>query len=648
MNIAFAKLLLNRLNFMFCLKRDTTMRIIFTLLAGVVPFIIGRVVFLDSPFTTDENSYLFQARIFLEGALARPLPPLPYLFDHEMIILSERIGWLSRYSPGHPLWLIPGVAVDLPRLMSSVAAALGIWWLTGVALRLRLPVFLVGFLTLVSPWFLFMHGTLLSHTSGFAMTCLMIWGLVSWMTTGRVRYAAWAGAGWGWLYLIRPYTGLLLAVPFGLAALAHLWVKRDRSAWIGCSLFAGVAAVGGVLFLLYNAWTTGDPFLPAYLFYDPCDALGFGSRRSIGPTVYHTWQLGVEQLDNSMWLLNRWLWGFPGSLALAGGLLLVGWRWAWTPLWMAGALAVWLGYILFYANTVDNIGPYYYYETFPVLVLGSALGMDRLWRWGARWPRTRALIATLVAIAGVGLSVAFMRVEGRKLNAHRQYEARVQATLRRAPERSVVILYQIQYDHSGMKTVFNARGTNSNPIVVRYELGCARLLAEAFPSHRLWMLCDGDEDRLQPVDWDNLPRLYVRAVDMGGFTGQNENDPSSGQPVRVAREPQNGAHWMAARNKFSLGPGRYALYFDIATTACRSNAPATLDVVQCSNDGVLGQATVWGTHPRGTTVVHIAVARVAGVYAALARLTEVEPRVHFGGSGEMRVYGIECVRQPDQ
>lgn len=619
-------------------SNSTTLRILFALLAGVVPFIIGRFVFLDAPFTTDENSYLFQARIFLEGALARPLPPLPHLFDHKMIILSERIGWLSRYSPGHPLWLMPGVAAGVPRLMSSLAAALGMWWLTGVALRLRLPVFLVGFLTLLSPWFLFMHGTLLSHTSGFAMTCLMIWGLVSWMTTGRVRYAAGAGAGWGWLYLIRPYTGLLLVIPFGLAALAHLWVKRDKSAQIGCALFAAAAGVGGVLFLLYNALTTGDPLLPTYLFYDPRDTLGFGPRCSIGTTVYHTWQLGVEHLCKSLYLLNRWLWGFPGSLALAGGLLLVGWRHKWTPLWLAGALAVWLGYILFYANTVDNIGPYYYYEALPMLMLGSAMGVDQLWRWGARWPRKRVLIAALVAIAATGLSVAFMRVEGRKLNADRQYEARVQATLRRAPERSVVILNQIRFSYnSGMKTVFNARGTNSNPIVVQYSFGCERPLAAAFPLHRLWMLFGEDEDRLQPVNLTDLPRLYVRAVDMGGFTGRDENDPSSGQPVRVARELTDGAHWMASRIRFRWDAGRYDLHFDIATTACRSNTPVTLDVVQSSDDGVLGKATAWGTHPRGTTVVHI----------ALARLTEIEPRVHFGGSGEVRVYGIECVKQPD-
>ncbi|MFA5042633.1 MAG: hypothetical protein WC381_07615 [Kiritimatiellia bacterium] len=629
------------------LSFSTTLRIVFALLAGVVPFIIGRVIFLDSPFTTDENSYLFQARLFLEGALARPLPPLPHLFDHEMIILSDRIGWLSRYSPGHPLWLMPGAAIGVPRLMSSLAAALGMWWLTGAALRLRLPVFLPGFLLLLSPWFLFMQGTLLSHTSGFAMTCLTIWGLVSWMTTGQVRYAAWAGVGWGWLYLIRPYTGVLLAVPFGLAALAHLWSKRDRSAWTGCALFAGTAAVGGGLFLLYNAWTTGDPFLPAYLFYDPCDALGFGPRRSIGPVVDHTWQLGVEQLGRSLRLLNRWLWGFPGSLALAGGLLSIGWRWKWTPLWLSGALAVWLGYILFYANTVDNIGPYYYYETLPMLVLGSALGVDRLWRWGAPWPRMRAHLAVLVALAAAGLSLAFMRVEGCKLNADRRYEARIQATLRCAPERSAVILDRIGFDHSGMKTVFNERGIDSDPIVVRYEIGCERQLAKAFPSHRLWMLRGGDEDRLHPVDFDDLPRHYFRAVDMGGFTGQNENDSLTGRPVRVARAPSNGADWMAAGSTLRLGPGRYDFRFDIATTACRSNAPVTLDVARPSNNGVLGQTVVWGTHPRGTAVVHVAIADVAGGYSALTRFTEIEPRVHFGGSGEARVYGIECVRRPD-
>ncbi len=620
------------------LKRDLTTRFFLALLAGIVPFIIGRVVFLDSPFTTDENSYLFQARIFLEGALARPLPPLAHLFDHEMIILREGTGWVSRYSPGHSLWLIPGVAVGVPRLMSSLAAALGIWWLTGAGLRLRLPVLLVGFITLVSPWFLFMQGTLLSHTSGFAMTCLMIWGVVTWMTTSQVKYAAWAGVGWSWLYLIRPYTATLLAIPFGLAALIHLWVKRDRSAWIGCALFAGIAGLGALLFLLYNALITGDPFLATYLFYDPHDALGFGPRRSSGPTVYHTWQMGVAHLYRSVCLLNRWMWGFPGSLALAAGLLCVGWRNKWTPLFLGGTLAVWLGYIIFYANTVDNIGPYYYYETFPLLVLGAAFGIDRLWRWGTLWSRHRQVVVGLAAIAMVGLSIAFMRVEGGKLTADRRYEARIQTTLSRAPERSVVLLNQITIDYrSGMKSVFNPLGTNSNPIVLRHELGCERKVAAAFPTHSLWMIRGGDEDRLQPVNLANPSRAYVQVVGLGNYTGRDETDLFSGLPVRVARELKDEAHWMVAKTKFRWWPGRYEMHFDLATVGCSSNAPVTVDVVRCDNDVVLGQRMVWGTHPRES----------AAISFVLSELSDIEPRVHFGGSGKVMVYGIDCIRHWD-
>lgn len=370
-------------------NRDTAVRLFLIVLSGLIPFAIGQLVFLDSPFTTDENSYVFQARVFQEGAVARPVPPLPAVFYHAMIIMDEQYGWLSRYSPGHPLWILPGVALGVPRLMSAVAAALGMGLLTGIAIRLRLPVILVGFLTLVSPWFLFMHGTLLTHTSGFAMTCLALWGLVSWMTSGHVRYAAWAGAGWSALYLIRPYTGLLLAIPFGLAALVHLLIKRDKAAWKGCVMFVLMSAVGGVLYLLYNAWTTGSPFLPAFLAYDPDEKVGFGIRSN----ALHTWKLGVAQLVNNVCLLNRWLWGFPGSLALAGGLTLVGWRRAWSSLCVGGALAVWLGHIQFNGYTINNIGPYYYFETLPMLVLGSAFGLDRLWRWGHAWVRTRTAVA---------------------------------------------------------------------------------------------------------------------------------------------------------------------------------------------------------------------------------------------------------------
>jgi len=617
---------------------DAAIRIGLIVLAAVLPFLIGRFVFLDSSFTTDENSYMFQARLFLDGAVARPLPPAPVLFQHEMIILDERYGWLSRYSPGHPLWLMPGVALGVPRLMSALAAALGMYWITGVALRLRWPMFGVGFLLLVSPWFLFMHGTLLSHTSGFAMTCLTIWGLVSWMTGGSVRYAAWAGVGWGALYLIRPYTGLLLALPFGLAALIHLAVRRDRNAGLGCAVFAVVSALGGALYLAYNACVTGDPFLATYLVYDSSDALGFGLRHTTGTPIEHTWRRGLEFMLARVALLHRWLWGFPGSLTLAAGLLWIGWRWAWSLLWLSGALIVWLGYVLFYAHTLDNIGPYYYFETLPLLVLGAGSGMARLWCGCARWPRARGLVAGFLALLCVGMSGAFMRMEGSRLTEDRRYEARVSATIRKAPESSVVVLNGIQYDYaSGRKTVLNERGTNGNPLVVVYQPGCERLLAYIFPAHRIWMLNRGDEDRLIPMDRQSFPRLWWWGSRMAGYTGQNEFDPTLGREVRVARELRDGAHWTAAKARLWLSPGRYVWHFDIATTDCRSHAPVTLDVVRTTDDKPLGIARLVGSNPRGTVTLDCVVTAI----------TEVEPRIHFGGSGELRVYAIECIPSSD-
>lgn len=76
-------------------------------LAAVIAALLYQFVFLRVPLTSDETSYVFQAYTFLEGKIARPLPPLSDAFTQEMIIADERACWLSRYPPGHALWLMP-------------------------------------------------------------------------------------------------------------------------------------------------------------------------------------------------------------------------------------------------------------------------------------------------------------------------------------------------------------------------------------------------------------------------------------------------------------------------------------------------------------------------------------------------------------
>jgi len=109
------------------------------LIAIVAVCVIHAVVFLGDPITTDENSYVFQAYNFLDGVIARPFPPAPGSFFHEMIILDEEAGWLSRYPPGHPLWLLLGCALGYSQLMVAIAAGLALWLIGRSAVLLRQP-----------------------------------------------------------------------------------------------------------------------------------------------------------------------------------------------------------------------------------------------------------------------------------------------------------------------------------------------------------------------------------------------------------------------------------------------------------------------------------------------------------------------------
>ncbi len=77
-------------------------------------FLSASLIFHKTPITTDENSYLFQANIFKAGKLKLDFPtnvPAEILWKR-MIILDDKVGWVSRYPPAHSLCLIPGLLLS--------------------------------------------------------------------------------------------------------------------------------------------------------------------------------------------------------------------------------------------------------------------------------------------------------------------------------------------------------------------------------------------------------------------------------------------------------------------------------------------------------------------------------------------------------
>ena len=112
-------------------EQSTLLRLALALLAAVGALYIGEHIYLGEYLTTDENSYMFQAWIFLQGKFSLSCPPLEDAFFHRMIICDDQAGWVSRYPPAHSIWLMPGIALEFPRLMTAVAASLSVWFKAG-------------------------------------------------------------------------------------------------------------------------------------------------------------------------------------------------------------------------------------------------------------------------------------------------------------------------------------------------------------------------------------------------------------------------------------------------------------------------------------------------------------------------------------
>jgi hypothetical protein len=80
------------------------------------------------------------------------------------------------------------------------------------------------------------------------ISALSVWWLASWVRTGRVRFAAGAGLGWGCVFLTKPE--MFLALTVAVAAALILGGSRWRS---GLAPLAGAALAAPAGFLLYFA-----------------------------------------------------------------------------------------------------------------------------------------------------------------------------------------------------------------------------------------------------------------------------------------------------------------------------------------------------------------------------------------------------------
>ena len=597
-------------------------RIICGLAAAFGALLIGEYVYLKEFLTTDENSYIFQAWLFLQGQLSQPAPPGVDSFFHRMVINDEQAGWLSRYPPAHSVWLMPGVAVDYPRLMIAVAAFISVWFTTLAGERIGVPSWITVGLLFISPYFWLMQGSVLSHTSGLAATAMMIWAYFVWLEDRKINFLVIAGLAWSFLFLNRTFTAFLIAIPFGVHALSMLIQTRTLHNLIGTAVFAGCSLIGVVLFFFYNFLTTGDPLLPTYLYYNKLDGLGFGIRNK--PDFDFTPGRGWEYIKFNLSALNVRLWGFWGSLLAWAVLTFLGWKGKGISLMMLSiTLLIWFGYGAFWFKGIKEVAPVYYYETMVFIVLLAGLGVTRLMSINWRVPNWGLALASIAALLFVGQAAAkTFYIYGVEI-IHRHLEkGQYQSMIKAVPPNSIVLLSGFPRDILD-ETSWNPKGIESDPLIMRAGYGSRHLIHHYYSDRNIYHVHGRPPQ--PPVLLDDItaeiPTLL--ASKMYSKIGTRLDD------TRIAQAPDDTKGALAYGKKQYFVPGKYEVKYFLKASGEQGEE---IGVVELLGNRSAAKLAVEHLKPGDEIIVF---------NIEIDEVTVVEPRVHFLGRGRLEFDRIE-------
>ncbi len=556
-------------------EQSTLLRLFLSLLAGFGALYIGEHIYLGEYLTTDENSYMFQAWIFLQGKFSLPCPPLEDAFFHRMIICDDQAGWVSRYPPAHSVWLIPGIALEFPRLMTAVAAFLSIWFISGAGEKLGVPAWCTGMLLMLSPYFWLMQGSVLSHTSGLATTAVLVWAYLTWYQERNPAFAIIAGLAWAFLFLNRSYTALWIAAPLALHTLLCLYQCRRhenfKRIFAGTCLFAACSSLGIITYLLYNHIITGDALTSTFLYYEPDEGPGFGRVHG----REHTLAIGWSYIKNNITALNVNLWGFKGSLFAWLALSLIGWRKTITPLFLSVTFLVWVSYGAFWFPGILEVQPIYFYETLPFVILSAALGFKRLFETPWRLPAwSKPGVVSLMILAVTLIALKTFQLNANVVSKRNAYTLAFQKVIRNVPAESIVVLEGLHKDILAQNS-WNPYGLDSKPLILRNVHGVMQLIPALFPDRPIYKVSGWTPKAAEPIVRSASKARTITAARMQHATGMRNK---SGSPhTIIARVGQHKEGLLAYSVRQYLIPGSYEATFHLKA---RGNLGETIGHVE--------------------------------------------------------------------
>jgi len=402
--------------------RTDRLALVLSLCTITAGYLLANRIFECIPHIEDEMAFVWQAQVYAHGEISIPSPPHPKILMTPFVVDygSQRF---SKYPPGWSVVLAIGYLLGARDWVNPLLAGLAVW----LTYRLGQKVFstavglLAAYLTSLSPFFLMLSGSLLSHNWSLLLSLALT---LAWLDTFvcETKVPRWltstvAGLALGLLALTRPLTALGIALPFFIHGLVLLsrrgWDVRRRVLLIGV-----ITLLISSLFLLWQFAVTGNLFTNPYTLWWSYDKIGFG------PGFGH--QQGGHNLAWSLINLKRSLetgwqdfmgWGHLSWIFLPFGLFAIRRN---LPAWLVGSIFISLAAVyMLYWTTSTTFGPRYYFESFPCVSLLTAAGF----LWLAGWPRTkpwrsaRSIIATgLLAFLIIYNLVVYLptRLEGMK------------------------------------------------------------------------------------------------------------------------------------------------------------------------------------------------------------------------------------------
>ncbi|HEV8337647.1 MAG TPA: hypothetical protein VGR67_14635 [Candidatus Polarisedimenticolia bacterium] len=351
---------------------------------------IGFGVLADFPGSSDESSYVTQARIFSTGRLWVPAPPRPEFFHaRSMILDAEKGRFFAKAFPGWALLLAVGASVGSPWIVNPILSALTLILAGRIGRRLLgaagEPA--VAGMMLLTPFFLFNAASYFNHPATLFCIALFLLAVLRLEDGAGAGWALAAGAATGAALSMRPAAAAALTLPF-LVWLGARWARRGEWSRLGALLLP----IGLVLVLLaaYNQVLFGSPWTSGYAAYDASDIRA---------------RLGADNLSVTLWwLVKLALWTIPGSVA---GLYFLGKGRSMRsffreqPILALAAVSLLLlaaGYLIFQNKGSNEYGPRYYYDGFLYLALLMTAG----------WIRAPEILAPRLTAAGARRAVALL------------------------------------------------------------------------------------------------------------------------------------------------------------------------------------------------------------------------------------------------